>query len=139
MIINKLDSIEFRLKELHDFTWLKKYGTAFWVVDETGSGCICIGMEDAERKYFCKIAGVNTVEAEVSPEESVKILKEAVRIGHEKNSSCDCLCPAWRNSSETGRRRLGSVPIQHLERSRKSGICIPSTVDRRYLGRAPDL
>ena len=60
MIINKLDSIEFRLKELHDFTWLKKYGTAFWVVDETGSGCICIGMEDAERKYFCKIAGVNT-------------------------------------------------------------------------------
>ena len=80
MIINKLDSIEFRLKELHDFTWLKKYGTAFWVVDETGSGCICIGMEDAERKYFCKIAGVNTVEAEVSPEESVKILKEAVHL-----------------------------------------------------------
>ena len=55
MIINKPDSIEFRLKELHDFTWLKKYGTAFWVVDETGSGCICIGMEDAERKYFVKL------------------------------------------------------------------------------------
>ena len=80
MIINKLDSIEFRLKELHDFTWLKKYGTAFWVVDETGSGCICIGMEDAERKYFCKIAGVNTVEAEVSQKESVEILKEAVHL-----------------------------------------------------------
>ena len=80
MIINKLDSIEFRLKELHDFTWLKKYGTAFWVVDETGSGCICIGMEDAERKYFCKIAGVNTLEAEVSPKESVVILKEAVHL-----------------------------------------------------------
>ena len=80
MIINKLDSIEFRLKELHDFTWLKKYGSAFWVVDETGSGCICIGMEDAERKYFCKIAGVNTVEAEVSPKDSVKILKEAVHL-----------------------------------------------------------
>lgn len=80
MIINKLDSIEFRLNELHDFTWLKKYGTAFWVVDETGSGCICIGMEDADRKYFCKIAGVNTIEAEVSPKESVKILKKAVRL-----------------------------------------------------------
>lgn len=80
MIINKLDSIEFRLKELHDFTWLKKYGTAFWGVDETGSGCIGIGMEDAERKYFCKIAGVNTVEAEVSPKESVEILKEAVHL-----------------------------------------------------------
>ena len=80
MIINKLDSIEFRLKELHDFTWLKKYGTAFWVVDETGSGCICIGMEDAERKYFCKIAGVNSIEAEVSQKESVEILKEAVHL-----------------------------------------------------------
>lgn len=62
MIINKLDSVEFRLKEWHDFTWLKKYGTAFWSVDETGSGCICIGMEDQGKKYFCKIAGVNTIE-----------------------------------------------------------------------------
>lgn len=80
MIINKLDSIEFRLKELHDFTWLKKYGTAFWVVDETGSGCICIGMENGDKKYFCKIAGVNTIEAEVSPRESIDILKEAVHL-----------------------------------------------------------
>ena len=80
MIINKLDSIEFRLKGLHDFTWLKKYGTAFWVVDETGSGCICIGMENTGKKYFCKIAGVNTIEAEVSPKESIEILKEAVHL-----------------------------------------------------------
>lgn len=80
MIINKLDSIEFRLKGFHDFTWLKKYGTAFWVVDETGSGCICIGMENAGKKYFCKIAGVNTIEAEVSPKESIEILKEAVHL-----------------------------------------------------------
>lgn len=80
MIINKLDFIEFRLKELQDFSWLKKYGTAFWVVDETGSGCICIGMKDAEKRYFCKIAGVNTIEAEVSPKKSVKILKEAVHL-----------------------------------------------------------
>ncbi len=83
MIINKLDSIEFRLNELHDFTWLKKYGTAFWVLDETGSGCICIGLEDAERKYFCKIAGVNTAKAEVTPKESVEILKEAVHLYHD--------------------------------------------------------
>ena len=49
MIINKLDDIEFRLQELHDFTWLKRYGTAFWAVDETGSGCICIGMQNGKR------------------------------------------------------------------------------------------
>ncbi|MDE7268800.1 MAG: hypothetical protein K2N89_15185, partial [Lachnospiraceae bacterium] len=76
----KLDSITFRLKEFHDFSWLKKYGKAFWCVDETGSGCICIGMENADKKYFCKIAGVNTIEAEVTPEESVQILKDAVSL-----------------------------------------------------------
>ena len=78
MIINKLDSVHFRLKELHDFTWLKKYGTAFWAVDETGSGCICIGMEDGDKKYFCKIAGADTIGGEVSPRESVEMLKKAV-------------------------------------------------------------
>lgn len=83
MIINKLDDIEFRLQELHDFTWLKRYGTAFWVVDETGSGCICIGMQKDGKKYFCKIAGVNTLEADVSPEESAQILKQAVSIYRE--------------------------------------------------------
>lgn len=80
MIINKLDSIQFRLKELHDFTWLKKYGIAFWSVDETNSGCICIGMRKGDKKYFCKIAGVNTIEADVSPKKSVEILKEAVQL-----------------------------------------------------------
>ena len=83
MIINKLDGIEFRLQELHDFKWIKRYGTAFWVVDETGSGCVCIGMQKGDKKFFCKIAGVNTVEAEVSPEESVRILKRAVPIYRE--------------------------------------------------------
>jgi len=83
MIINRLDDIEFRLQELHDFTWLKRYGTAFQAIDETGSGCICIGMQKDGKKYFCKIAGVNTLEADVLPEESVQILKQAVSIYRE--------------------------------------------------------
>lgn len=80
MVTINLDTIEFRLKEQHDFNWLKKYGKAFWCVDETGSGCIGIGMENAGKKYFCKIAGVNTIEAEVTPSQSVQILKNAVSI-----------------------------------------------------------
>lgn len=80
MVINKLDDIEFRLKEYHDFSWLKQYGKAFWKVDETGSGCLCIGMEQDGKKYFCKIAGADTIEAEVSPEVSIEILKKAVPI-----------------------------------------------------------
>ncbi len=55
MITNKIDAIEFRLRELHDFTWLKRYGTAFWVVDETGSGCICIGMEVKIKNTFARL------------------------------------------------------------------------------------
>jgi len=71
MYINKLDNLSFRLRQSRDFTWLKRYGTAFWAVDETGSGCVCIGMQKEERKFFCKIAGVNTLEADVPPKESV--------------------------------------------------------------------
>ena len=80
MVINKLDNIKFRLRESHDFTWLKRYGTAFQAIDETGSGCVCIGMQKGDKKYFCKIAGVNTLEADVTPEESVQILKQATEI-----------------------------------------------------------
>ena len=80
MVIQKLDSIEFRLEEAQDFAWLKKYGTAFSVVDGTGSGCICFGMDDGKRKYFCKIAGVGTIKAEVSKAESVRLLKDAVQL-----------------------------------------------------------
>lgn len=83
MVTIKLDSVEFRLKEFHDFSWLKKYGKAFWCVDATGSGCIGIGMDDGERKYFCKIAGVGSVEAEVEPGEAVRYLKDAVSLYYE--------------------------------------------------------
>ena len=78
MVKINLGNITFRLKEQQDFSYLEKYGKAFWCVDETGSGCICIGMENAGKRYFLKIAGVNTIEADVTPEESVKILKDAV-------------------------------------------------------------
>ena len=80
MIINKLDDIEFRLNSHCDLSWLKKYGTAFTAIDETGSGCILIGMQKGEKRFFCKIAGVDTIDASVSPTESVRILRDAVSI-----------------------------------------------------------
>lgn len=80
MTINTIDNIPVKLNKQHDFRWLKRYGKAFWGLDETGSGCICVGMEKEGERYFCKIAGVDTVAAEVSPKESVETLKNAVRI-----------------------------------------------------------
>ena len=78
MIKIKIDNIEFKLKEYQDFTWLNKYGQAFIVIDETGSGCISFGIEKDNKKYFFKIAGAKSINAEVSEEESIRLLKNAV-------------------------------------------------------------
>lgn len=78
MIKQSIDGIEFKLREYQDFSWLNNYGTVFSVIDETGSGCISFGIEKENKKYFFKIAGAKTVEAEISEEESIKLLKEAV-------------------------------------------------------------
>ena len=61
MLVNRLDGVAFRLKRFYDFSYLKKYGTAFTAFDETGSGCICIGMQDEHSKFFCKIAGAYNI------------------------------------------------------------------------------
>lgn len=79
----KIDTIEFRLKEYHDLSWIKEYGTVFYVIDQTGSGCICFGVANDKMKYFIKVAGVNTVEAEVTPMESIITLKNAMNLYNE--------------------------------------------------------
>jgi serine/threonine-protein kinase len=75
-----LDKVEFQLKEYRDFQWVHKFGEAFCVFDQTGSGCIGLGVENGDKRYFVKIAGVNPLEAELNPEESVRTLKEAVKL-----------------------------------------------------------
>ena len=79
MVVKKINNISYKLKEEQDFSWLNDYGTVFSVIDETGSGCISFGVEKDNKKYFFKIAGAKTVEAEVSEEESIKLLKDAVQ------------------------------------------------------------
>ena len=79
MVVKEIDNISYKLREEQDFSWLSEYGTVFSVIDETGSGCISFGVEKDNKKYFFKIAGAKTVEAEVSCEESIRLLKEAVQ------------------------------------------------------------
>ena len=79
MVVKKINNISYKLREEQDFSWLNDYGTVFSVIDETGSGCISFGVEKDNKKYFFKIAGAKTVEAEVSCEESIRLLKEAVQ------------------------------------------------------------
>ena len=78
MVKQTIDGIVFKLNEYQDFSWLKKYGKVFSVIDETGSGCISFGIIKDNKKYFFKIAGAKTIEAEISQEESIKLLKEAI-------------------------------------------------------------
>ena len=78
MVVKKIDNISYKLREEQDFSWISDYGNVFSVIDETGSGCISFGVEKDNKKYFFKIAGAKTVEAEVSEEESIKLLQDAV-------------------------------------------------------------
>lgn len=78
MVKCKIDNIEFKLREYQDFSWVNDYGIAFSVIDETGSGCISFGVQKDNKKYFIKIAGAKTVEAEISEQESIDLLKDAV-------------------------------------------------------------
>ena len=78
MVKCKIDNIEFKLKEYQDFSWVNDYGIVFSVIDETGSGCISFGVQKNNKKYFIKIAGAKTVEAEISEQDSIDLLKDAV-------------------------------------------------------------
>lgn len=82
MITHEIDGIRFQLKTYQDLTWLKKYGTVFSVIDATGSGCICFGVADTNGRdrYFIKIAGADTMDAEIAPAKSVEILKGAAEL-----------------------------------------------------------
>ena len=85
MIIQKINDIEYKLREAQDFSWLSEFGTVFFVVDETGSGCINFGIEKDDKKYFYKIAGAKTVSADLSSQESIQLLKQASVIYKEIN------------------------------------------------------
>ena len=80
MIKKKINDIEYKLREDQNFSWLEKEGTVFSVIDETGSGCISFGVEKEGKKYFYKIAGAKTVEAEDSCEYSIEVLKHATQV-----------------------------------------------------------
>jgi len=75
-----IDGINFRLKEPFDFSFLKKYGQVFKVLDNQDSGNICFGVEDSRYKYFIKFAGAPTVRANLNEEEAIATLKNTIQI-----------------------------------------------------------
>lgn len=79
-MIQKIDKIEFKMKEPYDFGFLSEYGTVFKVFDDQDSGNICFGTEKDGKKYFIKFAGAKTAEYNGTPDDAVGRLKETVSI-----------------------------------------------------------
>ena len=72
-----IQSFTYRLKHNTDLSWVNAWGQIFSVFDQTGSGCICFGIERDGHQFFMKIAGADTETAEISPEESIALLERA--------------------------------------------------------------
>ena len=69
-IICTLDGVSFRMKEMHDFSFLKPYGRVFKVFDDQDSGNICFGCQLGNERFFIKYAGARTLRGCVSPREA---------------------------------------------------------------------
>ncbi|MBI9014691.1 MAG: serine/threonine protein kinase [Clostridiales bacterium] len=80
VICKEINQVEFRLKEDHDFTWLKEYGKVFEVFDQQTSGNICFGITKDNTRYFLKYAGASTLNFEGYPQEAIYHLKKSVKI-----------------------------------------------------------
>lgn len=76
----KLDNVSFRLKERHDFGWLKELGEVFCVFAEQDSGNISFGVESEEGKKFVKYAGAKTLQYPGEPEDAIERLKSSAPV-----------------------------------------------------------
>lgn len=85
MVNIKLDSVDFRLKEEHDFSWLKSFGKVFAVFAQNDSGNISFGVDNGEDKYFIKVAGLKTIESIRTQQEAIAALKAAMPIYEDIN------------------------------------------------------
>ena len=77
MFVQKIDSVEFKMNEPRDFSFLSKHGKVFCVFDENDSGNISFGADNGEEKHFIKVAGVKTLNSCHRQKESVNFLKNA--------------------------------------------------------------
>lgn len=79
-MIQKIDGIEFKIKEPYDFSFMSEYGKVFKVFDDQDSGNICFGTDKDGQKYFIKFAGAKTAEYDGEPCDAVNRLKATVPI-----------------------------------------------------------
>ena len=76
--IQWIDGVPYKLKTPFDFSFLNKYGKVFKVYDNQGSGNICFGVTDGDKRYFVKFAGAPTENYTGTAENAIERLKRAV-------------------------------------------------------------
>lgn len=84
-IINqKVNNVNFQLREAVDLSFLSAIGEVFSVFDQNDSGNISFGVKNKHgKKYFVKIAGLQTCSMEIDKVISIQILKDSVEKYHE--------------------------------------------------------
>lgn len=80
MISCTVDDVTVRLKAPHDLSFLARWGTAFWVLDDQDSGNLCFGVTGAQGRLFVKYAGAEPVRYEGVPADAISRAREAVRV-----------------------------------------------------------
>ena len=78
LVTINIDQVSFKLKEKHDFEWLKQLGSVFCVFDQQDSGNIAFGVEKNGIKYFVKYAGAKTINYEGSVTDAIIQLKKSI-------------------------------------------------------------
>ncbi len=89
-IIEYIASTPIRLKEPFDLSFIHQYGTVFKVVDNfSGSGNICFGVENSNKKYFIKFAGAPKEKYNFgTTEQAIQWLKEAKQVYQDLAHEC---------------------------------------------------
>ena len=90
VIIEYVANTPIRLKKPFDFSFIHKYGTVFKVIDNFyGSGNICFGVEDGNKKYFIKFAGAPKEKFDfASTEQAIEWLKESKQVYQDLAHEC---------------------------------------------------
>lgn len=77
--IEIINNLEIRLKEPFDLGFIKQFGELFWVLDTQSSGNLCLGVKNANKKYFIKFAGAKTInDHDLPSDDAIDRLKAAV-------------------------------------------------------------
>jgi serine/threonine-protein kinase len=75
-----IDGIAYKMKAPFDFSFISKYGKVFKVFDNQGSGNICFGVSDGDKRYFIKFAGARTEQYISTVDGAIERLKMAVPV-----------------------------------------------------------